>query len=61
LGLRWARCCERCGGVFDDIETVIPAAEREAFMARYKAAAGLAIEALNAAPSTIAPGARVRA
>jgi flavin-dependent dehydrogenase len=32
---------ERCGGVFDDIEQVIPAAEREAFMARYKAAAGL--------------------
>ena len=29
--MRWARCCERCGGVFDDIETVIPAAEREAF------------------------------
>jgi 2-polyprenyl-6-methoxyphenol hydroxylase-like FAD-dependent oxidoreductase len=51
---------ERCGGVFDDIETVIPAAEREAFMARYKAAAGLAIEALNAAPPTIAPGARAR-
>ena len=61
MGLRWARYCERCGGVFDDIETVIPAAEREAFMARYKAAAGLAIEALNAAPSTIVPGARVRA
>jgi 2-polyprenyl-6-methoxyphenol hydroxylase-like FAD-dependent oxidoreductase len=52
---------ERCGGVFDDIEQVIPAAEREAFMARYKAAAGLAIETLNAAPPTIAPGARVRA
>ena len=51
---------DRCGGVFDDIEQVIPAAEREAFMARYKAAAGLAIEALNAAPPTIAPGARVR-
>jgi 2-polyprenyl-6-methoxyphenol hydroxylase-like FAD-dependent oxidoreductase len=51
---------ERCGGVFDDIEQVIPAAEREAFMARYKAAAGLAIETLNAAPPTIAPGARVR-
>jgi len=50
---------ERCGGVFDDIDTVIPAAEREAFMARYKAAAGLAIETLNAAPPTIAPGARV--
>ena len=51
---------ERCGGVFDDIESVIPAAEREAFMARYKAAAGLAIESLNAAPPTIPPGARVR-
>lgn len=44
---------ERCGGVFDDIEQVIPAAEREAFMARYKAAAGFAIEALNAAPPTV--------
>ena len=51
---------ERCGGVFDDIDSVIPAAEREAFMARYKAAAGLAIETLNAAPPTIPPGARVR-
>lgn len=51
---------ERCGGVFDDIDQVIPAAEREAFMARYKAAAGFAIETLNAAPPTIAPGARVR-
>jgi 5-methylphenazine-1-carboxylate 1-monooxygenase len=50
---------ERCGGVFDDIDAVIPAAEREAFMARYKAAAGFAIETLNAAPPTIAPGARV--
>ncbi|MEK8051073.1 flavin-dependent oxidoreductase [Ideonella sp. DXS22W] len=50
---------ERCGGVFDDIDAVIPAAEREAFMARYKAAAGFAIEALNAAPPTVAPGARV--
>ncbi|WP_413763216.1 flavin-dependent oxidoreductase [Variovorax sp. Varisp41] len=52
---------ERCGGVFDDIEQVIPAAEREAYMARYKAAAGFAIETLNAAPSTIAPGARIAA
>lgn len=50
---------ERCGGVFDDIDTVIPPAEREAFMAAYKKAAGLAIESLNAAPPTIAPGARV--
>ena len=36
-----------------------PADERAAFMARYKAAAGFAIETLNAAPPTIAPGARV--
>jgi hypothetical protein len=52
---------ERCGGIFDDIDEVIPASEREAFMARYKAAAGFAIETLNAAAATIAPGARVRA
>ncbi len=50
---------ERCGGVFDDIDRVIPAAEREAFMGRYKAAAGFAIETLNASPPTIAVGARV--
>jgi 2-polyprenyl-6-methoxyphenol hydroxylase-like FAD-dependent oxidoreductase len=51
---------ERCEGVFDDIDQVIPPAEREAFMARYKAAAGFAMETLNAAPETIAQGARVR-
>lgn len=51
---------ERCGGVFDDIDSVIPPAEREAFMGAYKRAAGLAIETLNAAPATISPGARVR-
>ena len=50
---------ERCGGVFDDIDDVIPRAEIEAFMERYKAAAGFAIEELNAAPPTIAPGARI--
>jgi 2-polyprenyl-6-methoxyphenol hydroxylase-like FAD-dependent oxidoreductase len=51
---------ERCGGVFDNIDDVIPKAERDEFMARYKQAAGFAIEALNAAPPTITPGARVR-
>lgn len=51
---------ERCGGVFDDIDAVIPKAERDEFMARYKQAAGFAIESLNTAPSIIAPGARVR-
>ena len=50
---------ERCGGVFEDIDQVIPPSERDAFMARYKAAAGFAIDAQNAAEPTIAPGARV--
>ena len=44
---------ERCGGVFDHIDDVIPRAEVEAFMASYKQAAGFAIESLNAAPPTI--------
>ncbi|MCP9629835.1 flavin-dependent oxidoreductase [Rhodopseudomonas palustris] len=52
---------ERCGGTFDNIDDVIPAAERAAFMAGYKQAAGFAIEKLNAAPPTIAPGAKVTA
>ena len=51
---------ERCGGTFDDIDDVIPPAERAAFMAGYKAAAGFAIETLNAAAPTIAQGARVK-
>jgi 2-polyprenyl-6-methoxyphenol hydroxylase-like FAD-dependent oxidoreductase len=51
---------ERCGGVFDDIDDAIPAAEREAFMSRYKNAAGFAMEQLNAAPPIIDPGKRVR-
>lgn len=50
---------ERCGGVFEDIDAVIPAQERADFMAGYKAAAGFAIGTLNAAAPTIAPGARV--
>src|SRR5688572_31419367 len=50
---------ERCGGVFDDIDAVIPAREREEFMSRYRAAAGFAREHLNAAPPIIAPGAKV--
>ncbi len=51
---------ERCGGVFDDINDVIPRSEVEEFMANYKAAAGFAVEALNASPPTIEAGARVR-
>jgi len=49
---------DRCGGVFDNIDDVIPAAERDEFMQRYKMAAGFAAERLNAAPPTIAAGAR---
>ena len=49
----------RCGGVFDRIDEVISPEERAEFMAGYKAAAGFAIERLNAAAPTIAKGARV--
>jgi 5-methylphenazine-1-carboxylate 1-monooxygenase len=48
----------RCGGMFDDIDAVIPPAERNAFMADYKAAAGFAMETLNRAPPTILPGSK---
>ena len=50
---------DRCGGMFEDINTVIPASERRAFMAKYKAAAGFAMDRLNAARPTISPGARI--
>jgi 2-polyprenyl-6-methoxyphenol hydroxylase-like FAD-dependent oxidoreductase len=52
---------ERCGGSFDNIDEIVPPEERSAFMAGYKAAAGFAIEQLNAAPPTIPPGARISA
>jgi len=48
---------ERCG---DNIDDVIPPEERAEFMAGYKAAAGFAIEKLNAAPRTIPNDARAR-
>lgn len=44
---------ERCGGVFDDIEDVIGRDEIDAFMSKYKSAAGFAIDTLNNAPPTI--------
>ena len=50
---------DRCGGVFDDIDTVLPPAERAEFMSAYRQAAGFAMERLNAAPRTIRRGARV--
>ena len=51
---------DRCGSVFDNIDDVIPKAERDEFMLRYKLAAGFAAEKLNAAASIIPEGARVR-
>lgn len=51
---------DRCGGIFEDIETIIPLKERTEFMSKYKAAAGFAIESLNKAPPTIAPDAKFR-
>ena len=50
---------ERCGGDFDDIDDVVSLEEREDFMAQYKAAAGFARDALNAAAPTIGAGLRV--
>jgi 2-polyprenyl-6-methoxyphenol hydroxylase-like FAD-dependent oxidoreductase len=52
---------ERCGGTFENIDDVIPPKERTEFMAKYKAAAGFAIETLNKATPTIPAGVRVRA
>ena len=43
--------------MFDEIDDVIPREEIESFMARYKAAAGFAVETLNAAPRTLPEGA----
>jgi 2-polyprenyl-6-methoxyphenol hydroxylase-like FAD-dependent oxidoreductase len=50
---------DRCGGVFDQIDDVIPKPERDEFMHRYKVAAGFAAEKLNAAASLIPAGAQV--
>ena len=44
---------ERCGGVFENIEDVMPRHEIEEYMSAYKTAAGFAIDALNSAPPTI--------
>ena len=50
---------DRCGGTFETIDDVVSPQERADFMAQYKAAAGFAMETLNAAPPIIAPGARI--
>lgn len=50
---------DRCGGEFEAIDDIIPAEERAAFMLAYQQAAGFAKDRLNAAPRTIAEGARL--
>ena len=50
---------ERCGGVFDHIDDVIPEVERIEFMAAYQTAAGFARDKLNSAERTIPEGARI--
>lgn len=51
---------ERCGGEFDNIDDVVPVQERNEFVAKYKAAAGFAVEQLNNASPTIKQGSRLR-
>jgi 2-polyprenyl-6-methoxyphenol hydroxylase-like FAD-dependent oxidoreductase len=50
---------DRCGGVFENIDDVIPRPERDEFMHRYKVAAGFAAEKLNGAAPLIPAGAAV--
>ncbi|WP_293576065.1 flavin-dependent oxidoreductase [Phaeobacter sp.] len=48
-----------CGGEFTDINTVIPHEDLANHAAKYKSIAGFSIEALNARPKTLPPGARI--
>jgi 2-polyprenyl-6-methoxyphenol hydroxylase-like FAD-dependent oxidoreductase len=49
---------ERCGGTFSNIDDVVTQHERDEFMAKYKAAAGFAMDKLNASAPTIPHGVR---
>jgi 2-polyprenyl-6-methoxyphenol hydroxylase-like FAD-dependent oxidoreductase len=50
---------DRCAGVFENIDDVIPRSEREEFMQGYKTAAGFAADKLNASSDTIPLGAKI--
>jgi 2-polyprenyl-6-methoxyphenol hydroxylase-like FAD-dependent oxidoreductase len=50
---------DRCGGVFERIEDVVPRSELAAHAEKYKKIAGFSIDALNARPDLIPAGARV--
>lgn len=52
---------DRCGGEFDNIETVIPRAELAAHAEHYKRLSGFSIGALNAQPPILGPMERVLA
>lgn len=51
---------DRCGGQFEALEDVASREELATHAASYKSIAGFAVDALNAAPRTIAAGARVQ-
>lgn len=46
---------DRCGGVFDDIETVIPRAELAAHAEKYKRLSGFSVDILNAQAPILGP------
>lgn len=46
---------DRCGGLFDDIEAVIPRAELAAHAEKYKQLSGFSVQALNAEPPILGP------
>lgn len=50
---------DRCGGVFEHIDDVVPRAELAAHAEKYKRLAGFAIDELNDRPDLIPAGARV--
>lgn len=50
---------DRCQGVFDKIDDVIPTAALAAHAEKYKSIVGTTIESLNAMPSVIPAGARI--
>lgn len=47
-----------CGGKFEDISDVVPLADLAAHAEKYKSLAGFSVQALNARPPIILPGAR---
>lgn len=55
--MQWVE--DKCGGVFDSIEDVIPRADLAAHADRYKQLSGMTVTAVNDAPPIIPAGARI--